>query len=102
MTREWPAKALEQLLERLPVQRALQAKVINELQAHFPQWRSRLPQFLRAWREWLQWFLARELTEISCSQQSVFCDPAQKTAAHLARARHFMIASPDMCGLPLV
>jgi GTP-binding protein EngB required for normal cell division len=86
MTREWSAKALDQSLERLqPVQRALQAKVTSELQAQFPRWRLRLPQFLDAWRGWLQAFLSRELAEVSHSQRFVFCVPAQKAATHLAR-----------------
>jgi GTP-binding protein EngB required for normal cell division len=87
MTREWPAKALDQSLERLqPVQRTLQAKVTGELQAQFPQWHLRLPQFLRAWREWLQSFLAREMSAVSHAQRSLFCEPAQKAGAHLARS----------------
>lgn len=86
MTREWSAKALDQSLERLrPVQRSLQAKVTSELQAQFPQWQLRLPQFLDAWREWLQSFLARELAAVSHSQRPMFCEPAQKAGAHLAR-----------------
>jgi GTP-binding protein EngB required for normal cell division len=87
MTREWLATALDQSLERLqPAQRALQAKVTSELQAQFPQWQLRLPPFLRAWRDWLQSFLARELAGVSHSHRSMFCDPAHKAGAHLARA----------------
>jgi GTP-binding protein EngB required for normal cell division len=86
MAREWSAKALEQSLQRLqPVQRALQAKVTGELQSQFLQWHLRLPQLVRAWREWLQSFLVREMTGVSHSQRSMFCDPAQKAGAHLAR-----------------
>lgn len=87
MTREWSGKALDQSLERLqPVQRTLQVKVAHELQGKFAQWQSPLPPFVRAWREWLQSFLTRELTGISHAQRSMFCDPAQKAAAHLARS----------------
>jgi hypothetical protein len=86
LTGEWSAKALEQSLERLqPTERALQAKVTRELQTQFPQWRLRLPLLLRAWRDWLQSFLARELSEVSRLQQPVFCEPAQQAGAHLAR-----------------
>jgi len=86
MAREWSAKALNQSLERLkPIQRTLQGKVTRELKAQFPQWRLRLPLCLKAWREWLQSFLARELSEVSHTQQTMFCEPVQIVSAHLAR-----------------
>lgn len=86
LAREWSAKALNESLERLqPVQRALQAKVTNELQAQFVQWQLRLPRLLEAWRELLQLFLARELSAVSHEQRPLFCEPAQKAGAHFAR-----------------
>ncbi len=86
MTRELSANALDRSLERLrPIQRALQVKVTQELQAQLPQWQLRLPRLLRAWRQWLQSFLKRELAGASHSQRAMFCDPAKKAGAHLAR-----------------
>jgi hypothetical protein len=86
LAREWSAKALDESLERLqPVQRALQAKVTSELQAQFPQWQIRLPRLLKAWRESLQAFLARELSEVSHEQRSLLSEPAQKAGEHFAR-----------------
>jgi uncharacterized coiled-coil protein SlyX len=86
LAREWSAKALDESLERLqPVQRSLQAKITSELQAQFAQWQMRLPRLQVAWRELLQAFLARELSEVSQTQRPLFCEPAQKAAAHFAR-----------------
>lgn len=86
LARQWSARAFEQSLERLQlVQRSLQDKITQDLQAQFAQRRMRLPALLEAWREWVQSFLVRELTAISHAQQSMFCEPVQMAAVHLTR-----------------
>jgi GTP-binding protein EngB required for normal cell division len=87
LTRQWSAKAFEQSLARLhPAQRTLQGKITGDLQAQFPQWRLRLPQFIQAWREWVQTFLLRELSAVSHTQRAMFCEPVQRVGVHLTRS----------------
>jgi GTP-binding protein EngB required for normal cell division len=86
LTRQWSAHALDESLAQLqPTQRALQARATAGLRAQFPQWRVRLPEFLRRWRAWLQEFLACELTEVSGAETALFCAPLEKTRTHLLR-----------------
>jgi len=86
LSRQWSAEALDQSLLKLkPRQDALQEQITTELQAQFPQWPSRLPPLLRAWREWLQAFLARALAEISHSEKAMFLEPLQPAEQHLRR-----------------
>ncbi len=86
LARKWSAEALNQSLLKLkPRQDALQDKVAAELPARFPQWPSRLPPLLRAWRAWLQDFLNRELTEISSAEKATFLEPLQRVEQHLRR-----------------
>jgi GTP-binding protein EngB required for normal cell division len=86
LSRQWSAQALDQSLLKLkPRQEALQEQIRTELRALFPQWPSRLPPFLRTWREWLQNFLTRELTEISQTEKAMFLEPLQRAEQHLMR-----------------
>ena len=80
-------QALEQSVQRLlPIQRTLQAKLTADLQTQLRQWRLRLPPMLEAWREWLNDFLSRELSEVSQAQRGMFCEPLQKARERLTRA----------------
>ena len=86
LSHQWSARALDQSLLKLkPRQEALQEQIWTDLQAQFPQWPARLPSFLRAWREYLQTFLTRELTEISHTEQAMFLEPLQRAEQHLTR-----------------
>jgi hypothetical protein len=86
LAREWSANALDWSLSELqPTQAALQAKITTELRDQFPCWKLRLPPMLQAWRGWLGVFLARELSEVSHSQQAMFCEPLHRARQHLTR-----------------
>jgi GTP-binding protein EngB required for normal cell division len=86
LAREWSANALDWSLSQLqPTQAALRAKITTELRGQFPRWKLRLPPLLDAWREWLGAFLRRELSEVSHSQQAMFCSPLHRARQHLAR-----------------
>ena len=86
LARQWSAQALNQsLLKLAPRLQALQEQIAINLRAQFSQWPSRLPPLLRRWREWLQTFLTRELTEISCTEKAVFLEPLQRVEQHLMR-----------------
>jgi GTP-binding protein EngB required for normal cell division len=86
LTREWSAQALDQSLLKLkPQQEALQEQITIRLVAQFSQWPSRLPSFLRVWRDWLQTSLTRELTEISHADKAMFLEPLQRVEQHLMR-----------------
>ncbi len=86
LSRQWSAQALNQSLLKLkPRQEALQEQITTELQTQFPHWPSRLPPMLRTWREWLQTFLARELTEVSHAERPMFLEPLQRVEQHLTR-----------------
>lgn len=86
-SREWSAGALDGYLARLqPIQRALQRKITLRLSEQLPLWKLRLPRMLEAWREWLDDFLKRELTDVSHAQKALFCEPLDKVRAHLTRA----------------
>ena len=86
LAHQWSARALDQSLLKLkPRQEALQGQITNELRAQFPQWPSRLPPFLKLWRETLQVFIARELAEVSRAEQAMFREPLHKVRAHLDR-----------------
>ena len=86
LSRQWSAQALNQSLLRLkPRQEALQEQITTGLQAEFSHWPSRLPPLLGVWREWLQTFLTRELTEISHAEKALFLEPLQRVEQHLMR-----------------
>ena len=55
------------------------------LREQLPGWKLRLPRLLAAWREWLNAILHRELNEVSCSQQAMFCKPLHQVRLHLTR-----------------
>lgn len=72
LTYEWSAKALDLSLDQLrPTQAALQGKITADLQAQFARWHLRVPPLLDAWREWLQVYLNRELSEVSRTQEAL-------------------------------
>jgi hypothetical protein len=84
--REQSANALDSFLTQLhPTQTALQETIARKLRGQFTQWKLRLPPLLDAWREWLNVFLNRELTDVSRQQSAAFCSPLQKAQAHLTR-----------------
>jgi IS1 family transposase len=86
LSREWAANALDWSITQLqPTQAALQAKITTELRKQFRRWKLRLPPMLEAWREWLGVFLTRELTEVSHSQQAMFCSPLHRARQLLTR-----------------
>jgi GTP-binding protein EngB required for normal cell division len=86
LSREWSASALDWSLTRLqPTQAALRAKITTELRQQFPLWKLRLPPLLAASRDWLGAFLLRELSEVSHSQQAMFCSPLHRARQHLTR-----------------
>jgi len=86
LSRRWSAQALDQSLLKLkPRLETLHKQIRTELQAQFSQWPSRLPPLLRAWRDWLQTFLARELTRISHAEKAMFVEPLQRSEQHLRR-----------------
>jgi len=86
LAREWSANALDWSLTQLqPTQAALRAKITTELREQFPRWKLRLRPMLGAWREWLGVFLTRELSEVSHSQQAMFCSPLHLARQHLKR-----------------
>jgi GTP-binding protein EngB required for normal cell division len=86
LAREWSVKALDFYLAELePTQTALQAKITTGLREQFPHWHLRLPPLLEAWREWIGIFLKHELSEVSRTQQPIFCEPLHKARAHLTR-----------------
>ncbi len=86
LTRQLAARAFDQSLEHLlPIQRELQRTITDELRSHFGQWRGSLPALLRAWRDFVQGFLVRELGEVSHGQQAMFCEPVKMATMHLAR-----------------
>lgn len=83
---EWSAKALDISLEQLRrTQAALQEKITAELQEQFVRWHLRVPPLLDAWREWLQGFLNRELSEVSRNHQAMFRSPLHRARQHLTR-----------------
>jgi len=87
LARQWIANALDDFLVALgPTEQGLEARAAGELGAQFPNWQVRLPVFLRLWREWLQEYLLRELTEISRKEAALFRAPLKKTRDHLVRA----------------
>jgi len=86
LSRKWSAQALDQSLLKLkPRQEALQEQITTGLRKQLPQWPSRLPPLLRTWREWLQTFLTRELTELSSAEKTTFLEPLQRVEQHLMR-----------------
>lgn len=86
LSRQWSAQALNQSLLKLkPRRELLQEQITTGLQAQFTQWPSRLPPLLRIWREWLQNFLTRELTEISSAEKAMFLEPLKRVEQHLMR-----------------
>ena len=86
LSRDWSANALDWSLSQLqPTQAALRAKITTELREQLPRWKLRLPPLLAAWREWLGAFLLRELSEVSHSQQAMFCSPLHRARQHLTR-----------------
>ncbi len=86
LTREWSVNALDFYGARLePAQRALQLKITAGLREQFPRWNLHLPPMLDAWREWLGDFLKRELSEVSRTEQTMFCEPLHKARLHLTR-----------------
>ena len=86
LSRQWSAQALDQSLLKLkPRREVLQEQITTGLQAQFTQWPSRLPPLLRTWREWLQNFLTRELTEISSAEKAMFLEPLKRVEQHLMR-----------------
>lgn len=86
MSYEWAANALDVSLGRLAEpQSGLQEKATDQLTREFEQQKCRLPALLDLWRTWLGEFLNRELSDLSHSQQAVFCDPLYKAQAHLTR-----------------
>jgi len=86
LAREWSASALDWYLGQLqPTQAAMQARVTGALREELGRWRLPLPRLVEAWRDWLNGFLRGELTEVSRSEQAMFCTPLHKTERHLAR-----------------
>lgn len=86
LAREWSGNALDFYDARLePTQRTLQLKITAGLREQFPRWNLRLPPMLDAWREWLGDYLKRELSEVSRTEQTMFCEPLHKAGAHLTR-----------------
>ena len=86
LSREWSANALGWSLGQLhPTQAALQATTTAALREQFAHWNLRLSRMLEAWREWLGAFLKRELSEVSHSQQAMFCEPLHRARQHLTR-----------------
>ena len=86
LAREWSANALDWSLARLlPIQRGLEDKITTRLGAQFPRWRLRLPPLMRAWRDWINEFLNRELSEVSRTQQNMFRSPLHRARRHLTR-----------------
>jgi GTP-binding protein EngB required for normal cell division len=85
-SRDWSADFFDWALNRLqPVRQKLQARMAEELRAEFRRWRMRLPGFLRAWRAWMQAFLARELGEVSRAEAALFQAPLRNAQTHLQR-----------------
>jgi len=86
LSRKWSAEALNKSLLKLePRLQVLQEQIATRSRAHFPQWPSRLPPFLRAWREWLREVLLGELGEISRAEKAVFLEPLHRVEQHLIR-----------------
>jgi GTP-binding protein EngB required for normal cell division len=86
LSHEWSANALDVSLARLqPTQAALQAKITTELREQFARWHLRLPPMLDAWRNWSGDFLNCELSEVSRTQQTMFCEPLRRACQHLTR-----------------
>jgi GTP-binding protein EngB required for normal cell division len=87
LARVWSAKALDFSLDQLRLtEAALQVKIRADLQEQFSRWRLRLPALLEAWREWLQVFFKRELSEVSHTQQAMFREPLHRARQHLTRS----------------
>ena len=87
LARVWSAKALDFSLDQLRLtEAALQVKIRADLQEQFARWRLRLPALLEAWREWLQVFFKRELSEVSHTQQAMFREPLHRARQHLTRS----------------
>jgi GTP-binding protein EngB required for normal cell division len=86
LAREWSANALDWSLAQLgPTQRELQARITTELRQELSNWHMRLPPLLDAWRDWLNVFLGRELSEVSRAQQAMFRSPMHRARQHLTR-----------------
>ena len=86
LAHEWSARALDWSLARLqPTQEALQLIIADDLRGQFPRWQQRLPARLKAWREWLDVFLRRELSIVSREQQAMFREPLSRARQHLTR-----------------
>jgi GTP-binding protein EngB required for normal cell division len=87
LARQWIANSLDGYLVALgSTEQELEARTAAKLRAQFPNWRVRLPEFLRLWREWLQEYLLRELADVSRKETVLFCAPLQMTQDHLVRA----------------
>jgi len=88
LTQEWSAKALDDSLKQLqPALRVLQSNVTEALPVELRRAANqRLPVLIEVWREWLQVFLGRALSELSHSERAMFCEPVQKAGAHLTRS----------------
>ncbi len=86
LAHQWSATALESSLAGLQgVQADLQSRATAELEHRCSKWPGPLPALLAAWRAWLQGFLLRELSEVSCAQGPMFCEPLHRAERHLAR-----------------
>lgn len=86
LAREWSANALDWSLAQLrPTQQELQSRIAADLREQFPRWHLRLPPLLDAWREWLNIFLNRELSEVSRTHQTMFRQPLHLARQHLTR-----------------
>lgn len=86
LAREWSANALDWSLAQLrPTQQELQARITAELRGQFSHWHLRLPPLLDAWRDWINLFLNRELSQVSQTQQDMFRSPLHRARQHLTR-----------------
>ena len=86
LAREWSANALDWSLTQLnPTQLDLQARATMALREQLSRWRLRLPPLTAAWRDWLNQFLNRELSEVSRTQQNMFRSPLYRARQHLTR-----------------
>jgi len=86
LSHQWSANALDWYLSQLrSTQQGLQGNITAGLQEQFLRWKLRLPRLMEAWREWSGNFLKAELSEVSCAQKPMFCEPLHKAQAHLTR-----------------
>ncbi len=85
-TRDWSSEFFDWTLTKLePTQEALRVRLRDELQSQFRRWHTGLPGFLRAWRSWMQEFIARELEKVSCAEEAMFQTPLRNARTHLER-----------------